>query len=103
MPPRKLPQIPKTIKGLISEYKVLNQTTDLANAGEHDPVNFEIRVNRPGSPYHEWEVFFHELLHKWLTEAGVKMSDTDESPDVDRLSCAILGDSLRNNWKLPGE
>ena len=103
MPQRKLPPIPKSIKGLTSDYKVTSHTQDLANAGEHDPVHFEIRVNRPGNLNHEWEVFMHELLHKWLNEASVKMFDTDETPDVDRLSCSILGDFLRNNWRLPGE
>ncbi len=102
---RKLPPLPRRIKGAVCDYKVTLGTQDETNSGEHvvTEAGAEIRVASTLEPNNKLQVFFHELLHKWEREGGFKLKDEDEDSDVDRLATAIYADFRRNNWKLPGE
>lgn len=104
---RRLPELPTRVKGDIADYRIVRDTQDQTNAGEHiisPKLGCEIRITSVLPLTHQWQTFFHEILHKWEQEAGVKsIKDEPEDSDVDRLARAMLADFLRNGWKLPGE
>ena len=96
-----LPPLPKHVKGLLCDYDVINEVLDETNAGEHRLTKDggEIRVTSILPPGMRWQTFGHELVHKWESEAGIKLKEDV----VDRLASAMIADFIRNKWKLPGE
>ena len=99
-----LPPLPKRVKGLLCPYRVVIGTQDQSNAGECVILerSAEIRVTSILPPPLQWQVFFHEMIHKWEMEGGLLLKDIPGDSDVDRLGTAITADFIRNNWTLPG-
>jgi hypothetical protein len=102
---RELPKLPRKIKGSVIDYTVSIGTADVTMAGECVLTvdGAELRVSNAYPIEYQWQTLFHELVHKWEREGGIKLKDEDDNSEVDRLATAIFADFIRNGWPLPGE
>jgi len=103
---RSLPALPKQVKGQIVTYRVILERPEVdgACAAFEDREGYPvIRVSPKLCPEFRWQAFFHELIHAAEFEQGLNLPDTAENPVVDRISMALAGFFIRNNWSLPGE
>lgn len=104
------PPLPRRVRGAVTDYEVRIEVLPEGTAGQHSSqreAGGVLRIDKHLNADARWQVFFHELVHKWETETGFKVRETEtdgeQDSDADRLATAIYADFRRNGWKLPGE
>lgn len=103
-----LPALPRRVLGAVADYDVVLVSPDQLPEGAvglHSGTGrsgARMAVSEDMNPDHRWQVFFHELVHKWELEGGFQLKDDDGDSDTDRLATAIYADFKRNGWTLPG-
>jgi len=103
---KKLPEIPKHVRGVLFDYKVVQveRFDDPDMYGDIDCDKGIIRVLKNLEPAIKWQAFLHEFLHACEQEVGLKdLKDKKGDSDVDRLALAMFSLWRRNNWVLPGD